>query len=600
MFGRSESDLLRSRETGEGPHRRFSFENDLLVSPVYKRVIFAALTLPFTKREGSAVKTELKISHNSLAGARPNDVDITETANPDEPPTKPLLCAERFGVSMEETVRVLKASGAFSIGTHADLEEIQQSADMYSLPRRSLPLHAILKQQQMSEEEQLLVNEKLLLGISNNDSTLVAQALDAGAEIDGAQGTIVLRLAFGEQRDPQVLALLLLYTQTNLQSRFENGATLLHLAVRFGKQGCLRRLVTNIDDLQALDGNGATPLHEAILTNDLAPAASTSVLREFKSIFQKLNINPDKILDQNGKTALHIAAEKDDLFRGVELLNLGCDPFLDRFYKSPFGLAARCESTDLAQKILEIHLKEPLSKRYPGQSARLDGFIQRALRRGEWRKLKALAKSGIRTDQLLPLVNSSNSGGLLMSFAARGCLPEMRPMDVTPSVRKIKRNCSVFKAIKVSKVLVRTSPPPFIYQANRVEEHSAFSASTLALEDLLVQIIFPQMRTAMQFTFRLTTRPNEEGRVGIIPQRGFDPDRLFDTEQIYYIQDDTDVSSIWKRVYYTLDEAGQPQFGGNARQLLSAAFDGAFWDTLQEEDDDVDDDAGDDSDDDIF
>jgi hypothetical protein len=54
---------------------------------------------------------------------------------------------------------------------------------------------------------------------------------------------------------------------------------------------------------------------------------------------------------------------------------------------------------------------------------------------------------------------------------------------------------------------------------------------------------------------------------------------------------------------YTLDDAGQPQFGGNAWLLSSAAFDGAFWDTLQE-DDDVDDDADDnfddDSDDDIF
>lgn len=131
-------------------------------------------------------------------------------------------------------MRILRESGGFSVSVLADLRELKLADNPSRLQKRSLPLGSILKQHQMVPEAQKFLNAKLIFGAATDDANVVAQALEEGAEINTVSdsGLTALQIGLSESLNSEVAALLLLYKETKVHLRNENGETLLHQAVR--------------------------------------------------------------------------------------------------------------------------------------------------------------------------------------------------------------------------------------------------------------------------------------------------------------------------------------------------------------------------------
>jgi ankyrin repeat protein len=164
-------------------------------------------------------------------------------------------------------MRTLRESGAFSVRVEADLRELDSSEDMFRVPTRNLPLHTILRRQQRTPEEQAVVDERFVQSVIINSVNLVADALDDGAKINSTlihlnNGDVsALQFSITNPGYSRISALLLLYTDTNVQLRDKSGQTIFHLALKGENIGVLRRLreMAEIDDYR--NEGGESPLH---------------------------------------------------------------------------------------------------------------------------------------------------------------------------------------------------------------------------------------------------------------------------------------------------------------------------------------------------
>ncbi len=146
----------------------------------------------------------------------------------------------------------------------------------------------------------------------------MAQALDDGADINvpDSNNKTPLQTTIAASGNSEVLALLLLYNQTNTQSRNERGDTLMHVAVRSGYTHLFRRLARGAEALRVWNRDGVTTLHMAVVRG----LGSIAMLEELNHIFAGKEIHPDTILDHEGKSALHVAVLRGSALHAISIL----------------------------------------------------------------------------------------------------------------------------------------------------------------------------------------------------------------------------------------------------------------------------------------
>ena len=489
-------------------NKRFDFENDLILGPVYKRILFAQLcVIPAT------------------SGTRSQDLEPQSSSNqgkqyvPDEGSNRPDIESElAVGVSSidrndwspENIVKILRACGGFSTGVVADLEQLRRTEVESRLPKRSLPLGAILMQNKLIPAGQAFVNAKLILGATMDDADLVAPALDEGAEINAisGEGYTALQISLGESQTSITAALILLYNETKVHLRDSKGDTLLHYATKSGSLSLIRRLVTSMDDLRVFDGEGATPLHVAVQGG----VNGLTSLREINSIFADQEVCADMIVDHRGRTALHIGAQRGQSEHVLELLQLGCDPshipkptnrpLEAQVLSSPLYLAVAAGHVDLVREVLEkcSNMLSLVNWKHHMQQTLLD-CVKISHLKQRYAMAELLISHGAdwrqtwkQSDRLLEFSNTGATPRLLLTLIIQGCFPTQRDLDISPSLESLQDQsnrdlaAAALTALKSSKSMKVGGQPRLGFYARmgtgNTGGRSAFT-ERIALEDIL-------------------------------------------------------------------------------------------------------------------
>ncbi len=131
------------------------------------------------------------------------------------------------------------ASGAFSSGVVTDLNGTILSS-------RWLPLRASLQRGLLNTEDQARINAKLRHGAANGNLVAMAEALDAGADINAVRpgdNLTALHIAVRKRDGCPALRFLLQYQNVNAHVRDRYGNTLLLIAVRWECDSCIQSLL---------------------------------------------------------------------------------------------------------------------------------------------------------------------------------------------------------------------------------------------------------------------------------------------------------------------------------------------------------------------
>lgn len=422
----------------------------------------------------------------------------------------------------------------FSVGVQSDLHSIKNSPSPYTLAKRSLPLGPTLKRHQMLPEELNFVNTKLILGVTKDDASLVAQALDDGADINfisDLQGSTTLKISLEGSRLSKIPALLMLYHETNVQFRNKRGETLVHHAVQTANVGILRRLVTRADDLRTYDGNGRTPLHIAAADR----SKGLYSLKEINRIFAGKHVYPDTILDRGGQSALHVAVRNNNAEHAVELLKLGCDPSFFSEHKasaghdshsawSPLYTAVVFDFEKLVRTMLEECSDKPDLVNWE-HSHQLT-LLQCAREHTRCEIGEILVAHGAdwsrnwkEADKILQFANLGSTPTMLLTLISQGCLPMQLSLDITRSVPKMLETCSEDLAFKVLKTFALSDNGNYGPQRPRIyarlgplNNPNSRLTETLSLHDVLAKIIFQEKEQKEPSSLALTDKasPKED------------------------------------------------------------------------------------------
>jgi hypothetical protein len=243
--GHSDSvrNVLQCHDAVESVHRRFTFENDLFLAPVYKRLLLRSLSAP-DLIEGHTDDSSLQGSASILT-SKPNSKDFGKGLDVriDDASSCALSSSSNdFDLTPKNIVNSLRSAGCFSMGVQVDLAEVRRTTGAFNLPKRSLPLHSALKQAQMEPNEQLRLNKRLIQCAHVEDMDMMAQALDDGADINAVdeRGMSALDICLDKWRSTDIwnganiAHLLLLYRETVIRSKGKPNTTLLHLAILSG------------------------------------------------------------------------------------------------------------------------------------------------------------------------------------------------------------------------------------------------------------------------------------------------------------------------------------------------------------------------------
>jgi hypothetical protein len=385
----------------------------------------------------------------------------------------------------------------------------------------------------MLPEELNFVNAKLILGVTRDDASLVAQALDDGADINfisDLQGSTPLKISLEGLPLSKIPALLMLYHETNVQFRNKRGETLVHHAVQTANVGILRRLVTRADDLRTYDGNGKTPLHIAAADQ----SKGLYSLKEINRIFAGKHVYPDTILDRGGQSALHVAVRNNNAEHAVELLKLGCDPSFFSEHKASAGHDSHSAWSPLYtavvfdfEKLVRTMLEECSDKLdlVNWEHSHQLTLLQCAREHTRCEIGEILVAHGANwswnwkeVDKILEFANSGSTPIMLLTLISQGCLPMQLSLDITRSVQKMLETCTKDLAVKVLKTFLLSDngnegpQRPRIY-ARLGPLNNPDSGFTLSLHDVLAKIIFQEKEQKDPSSLALSDKaPSKEDR----------------------------------------------------------------------------------------
>ncbi|KAK7890070.1 hypothetical protein LTR67_008535 [Exophiala xenobiotica] len=540
-------------------YKRFDFENDLIIGPVYKRVLFAQLcaapTLR-TKLDGDSSST-MHVASTENAGTGPRRGDLQT-----EPASGAVFSDEDW--SPENIVRILQARGGFSIGVTADLAELRETPENSSLPKRSLPLGSILKQNSLVSAGQAFVNAKLIFGATVDDVDQVAQALDEGAEINAVseEGHTALKISLANSWTSTTAALLLLYHETKMHHRDGDGDTILHWAVKEGEVLLIRRLVTGIDDLRVFDSNGATPLHVAAR----AGATGLAALKELNRLFAGQEVCADVAVDHAGRSALVVAVDKGNTQHTIKLLRMGSDPaFISKpgsSYQSPGSPlyhAVAAGNIAMVGAILEecSEMIDLVNWRHHLRHSLLDSVKDsQMMQRYEMAELLICKGADWRqtwgqSDRVLEFASTGATPKLLLTLMSQGCFPTQRDIDITSALPTLQDPNNKDLAAAAAAALffyrmLRSEPHrlaarPFTFYARLgATSDSGSSAFTerLTYEEILESILVPNDKSPTQTEESVSLIHRKEPTDVVIPAKfALRPLALANLGQAYYHMD---------------------------------------------------------------
>ncbi len=371
----------------------------------------------------------------------------------------------------------------------------------------------------MTQGELTAVNSDLISAATKKDVSLVAKALDNGAQINHAfaLGQTALQISLASEAS-EIPALLLLYNETNLHSRNEHGETLLHIAIKNGNTNVLRHLLHTEADLKVYDKNGATPLHVAARLSGNGLIA----LRDIEHVFAAKTLILDEILDDMGRTALYVATGCDSVEHVAQLLRLGCDPLFRKRKpssgvntltsvtggsESPLDLAVKRGESEYVRMMLRACTKDVVDTETRGSF--IKRWFQTAMDLNHHDVVSILLnfdpdldwrfQQNYTNDTILYYAKANNPG-ILMDLFSKCCFPNHKLLDITYSVPTILTECSTMLAFNIFKMmntdLKVAAAPDVIYfgtpYSSGKGSHEAVGRGTyqLTIYDLLVQIVF--------------------------------------------------------------------------------------------------------------
>lgn len=299
--------------------RRFDFEDDLFAGPVYKRFMWTALF---------------------LGPASPKSTDLPESVDDSNPSSKPKpLGPQELAVDeqISDMSSILRQSEYFSLSCKNDLEELRGLGRKPTL--RHLPVANTVARERMGDTSQSAVDMKYLTACKTCDADSLADALDAGADLDSrdyreytdtksdssaGQNAIELCIGFIRQEmakrsrhNTVTLDLLLLYHETQILTHRADVGKLLHDAIDIGSVTLLNRLPVTAETMRMKNRAGNSPFHTAVYAGE----RSLPCLK--KLITVKTDLKPHSIRDKNGRTPLQLSIEmKQDLI-SLCLIQLG-------------------------------------------------------------------------------------------------------------------------------------------------------------------------------------------------------------------------------------------------------------------------------------
>jgi hypothetical protein len=128
--------VLQHHDAIESVHRRFTFENDLFLVPVYKRLLLRSLSAP-DLIEGHADYSSLQESASTL-NREPNDKDFGKGLGLriDDASSGALSSSSGdFDLTPKNIVNSLRSASRFSMGVQVDLVEVQLTTGAFNLPK---------------------------------------------------------------------------------------------------------------------------------------------------------------------------------------------------------------------------------------------------------------------------------------------------------------------------------------------------------------------------------------------------------------------------------------------------------------------------------
>ena len=543
----SDCSFVTIKDDGQSAVRRFDFENDLILAPVYKRFLFNCLgaapsirdkftpvrnpddkagstsTVAGTREENGTQLSQpnaqsglLWTGNSPRGGILPTDSSTSNYASTDTGTTHVrgdvTSLADNIDWTPDNITKILREIGGFSISVRSDLEEIQCSIEPFAIPKRSLPLRSLLKQHQMTPEEQAYVDAKLISGITAKAAHVVAEALDEGADINTRvrEDTSPLRASLRVNTRSDVSALLLLYHETNIRYHSVLGDTILHTAVKNGRPWLIRRLCANAEYLRIENREGSTVLHVA--ASSLCYGLSS--LKILSQICEDFDRSSCTLPDSAGRTALEIAVLHNHQRHALKLIQLGSDPSFCHTVHPRVGNGYTVCAIFLAvweghQAMLEMLLKECSDARslINRKIAYCVPLLQYAflhnnhkigetllLHGAEWREIE-VSRNG-----LLEFANSGKTPVMLLTLISQGCLTLNGSVDVTRSVDGMLAECSINLATRALTKLephmvnphtrVRTKLKKFPLSASRFYAYSKSDPTKIqTLEEILRRMI---------------------------------------------------------------------------------------------------------------
>jgi ankyrin repeat protein len=467
------NDSVNFDETAPMESKHFDFENELIVGPVYKRVLFAHLcTLPVSKESSSKDTDETRTSDLSLSQSARSDTSqgIEIDINTD------FATDGDVGWSPENIVKILKQSGGFSTSVLADLKEVKDASDSLRLPKRTLPLGSILKRNQMPPEAQKYQNAKLIMGAAMENAEQVAQALEDGAEINTVSddGRTALQMSLKMSLTSDIAALLLLYREANRNFRGVTGEPILIEAVRRGNIALVRALITGVEDLRLTGNEGDPLLHVAMRSSH----DGIEILKEISDAFADAKIKTDVYLDRYGRSALHVAVHERSRGHVVELIRLGCDPSFvppmskytawDETVASPLYFVLQSGDVELVQLIIEessAAMPDLVNWRHHRQHSLLDSLRESRLPQ-RYLMAEVLIEHGakwnitwMQPNHLLEFAIAGCSPSLFLAAISKGFFPMMKNIDIRQLLPDLEKNTNIDPAVRAFCTLLKSNSP---------------------------------------------------------------------------------------------------------------------------------------------
>jgi ankyrin repeat protein len=346
--------------------RHFSFTNDLLTAPVYRRLTLNVLSRPKTVPNPTGASSSAATGDLSQLSAH----RTPSKPFPSRGPTTPAIRTQSTTLSNHSHAKNhapnfsalidQAAGGAYSSSTVSDLEWLRGGPSSLQV-QRYLPIAASLKRGEMTVGDRTKLDLQLINATTRGSVDEMAMLLDNGADINAARSRncqTLLQIALLTHQAESVIFFLLLYRNVNIYVRDCFGRSLLHYAVSLGRVQIIPRLVDLGLSMTEGDANRITPFNVAV--GKFNSAAPLSTLLKYA---RNQGASDDAITKME-PTALHRTCVRNRIFavHASLLLEYGWSPgnrFLTKDggnieWVSPLYLAILKKEIVLVGKMLEL------------------------------------------------------------------------------------------------------------------------------------------------------------------------------------------------------------------------------------------------------